>query len=96
MALHKKSKQSANGAVYESQGQARSEAERVAPGERKRSDPALKARNTRNISAFQALFDRALSQPGATCLALIGTCPRLHISRLWRSVSTFCAKHCSC
>jgi hypothetical protein len=33
--------------------------ERVAPGERKRSDPALKARNTRDISAFQALFDRA-------------------------------------
>jgi hypothetical protein len=30
------------------------EAKRVAPGERKRSDPALKARNTRDISAFQA------------------------------------------
>jgi hypothetical protein len=34
-ALPKKSKQSAKGAKYESQGQARSEAERVAPGERK-------------------------------------------------------------
>jgi hypothetical protein len=33
-ALPKKSKQSAKGAKYESQGQARSEAERVAPGER--------------------------------------------------------------
>jgi hypothetical protein len=54
--LHKKSKQSAKGAKYESQGQARSGAERVAPGERKRSDPALKARNTRDISAFQALL----------------------------------------
>jgi hypothetical protein len=37
-------------------GTRESEAERVAPGERKRSDPALKARNTRDISAFQALF----------------------------------------
>jgi hypothetical protein len=33
--LPKESKQSAKGAKYESQGQARSEAERVAPGERK-------------------------------------------------------------
>jgi hypothetical protein len=32
--LPKESKQSAKGAKYESQGQARSEAERVAPGER--------------------------------------------------------------
>jgi hypothetical protein len=73
--LHKKSKQSAKVAEYESQGQARSETERVAPGERKRSDPALKARNTRDISAFQTL-----------CPALA---PGFHISRLWRSVSTF-------
>jgi hypothetical protein len=62
--LPKKSKQSAKGAKYESQGQARSEAERVAPGERERSDPALKARNTRDISAFQALFDRAYRNQG--------------------------------
>jgi len=46
-ALHKKWKRSANGAEYESQGQAQSEAERVAPGKRHTlSDPALKARNT--------------------------------------------------
>jgi len=32
VALPQKSKSSANGAEYESQGQARSEAERVAPG----------------------------------------------------------------
>jgi hypothetical protein len=44
--LPKTSKQIVKGAKYESLGQARSEAERVAPGERKRSDPALKARNT--------------------------------------------------
>jgi hypothetical protein len=42
IALHKKSKQSAKGAKYKSRGQARSEAERVAPGERRRSDAALK------------------------------------------------------
>jgi hypothetical protein len=35
------------------------EAKRSAPGERKRSDPALKARNSLDISAFPALFDRA-------------------------------------
>jgi hypothetical protein len=62
VALHKKSKQSAKGAKYESQGQARSEAERVAPGKRKRSDPALIARNTRDISAFQvALPEKCLT-----------------------------------
>jgi len=40
-ALSQKSERSANGAEYESQGQARSEAERVAPGNRqlKRSSP---------------------------------------------------------
>jgi hypothetical protein len=75
-----KGEQSAKGAKYESQGQAQSEAERVAPGESKRSDPALKARNTHDISAFQALFDRAISQPGATCLAFLGTCPWLSCS----------------
>jgi hypothetical protein len=79
-ALHRKSKQSAKGAKYESQGQARSEAERVAAGETKRSDPALKARNTSDISAFEALFDCAYRKPGATCLALLGTCPRLSYS----------------
>jgi hypothetical protein len=54
-------------------GQARSEAERVAPGERKRSDPALKAR----YFGLSGLICSCLSQPGATCLALPGTCPRL-------------------
>jgi hypothetical protein len=62
--LQKKSKQSAKGAKYESQGHARREGERVAPGKRKRSDPALKARNIRDISAFQALFDRAYRNQG--------------------------------
>jgi hypothetical protein len=88
--LHKKSKQSAKGAKYESQGQARSEAERVAPGERKRSDPALKARNTGNISAFQALFDRAYRNQGRRASLCSVLAPGFHIPRLWRSVSTFC------
>jgi hypothetical protein len=77
MALHEKSKQSAKGAKYESQGQARSEAERVEPGERKRSDPALKARNTGDISAFQALFGRAYRNQGRRASLLLGTCPWL-------------------
>jgi hypothetical protein len=45
MALHKKWKRSAKGAEYESQGQARSEAARVAPGQKNNLVPALKARN---------------------------------------------------
>ena len=53
-ALPQKSERSANGAEYESQGQARSEAERVAPGNRQSNVPALKGRNFLRISAFQA------------------------------------------
>jgi hypothetical protein len=78
--LHKKSKQSAKGAEYESQGQARSEAERVAPGERKRSDPALKAHNTRDISAFQALLDRAYRNQGRCASLCSALAPRLSYS----------------
>jgi hypothetical protein len=89
VALHKKSKQSAKGAKYESQGQARSEAERVAPGERKRSDPALKARNTRDISAFQALFGRAYRNQGRRASLCSVLAPGFHIPHLGRSVSTF-------
>jgi hypothetical protein len=91
-ALHKKSRQSANGAKYESLGKARSDGERVAPGERKRFDPALKARNTRDISAFQALFDRAYRNQGRRASLCPALAPGFHIPRLWRSVSTFCAK----
>jgi hypothetical protein len=87
--LHKKSKQSAKVAEYESQGQARSEAERGAPGERKRSDPALKARNTRDISAFQALFDCAERNQRRRASLGPALAPGFHIPRLWRSVSTF-------
>ena len=46
---------SAEGAGYKSQGQVRSEAEHVAPGnETKNGVPALKGRNMVRISAFQA------------------------------------------
>jgi hypothetical protein len=62
------------------------------PGERKRSDPALKARNTRDISAFQVLFDRAYRNQGRRTSLCSALAPGFHISRLWRSVSTFCAK----
>jgi hypothetical protein len=83
------SRQSAKGAKYESQGQARSEVERVAPGERKQSDPALKARNTRDISAFQALFDRAYRNQGRRASLCSALAPGFLFPRLWRSVSTF-------
>ena len=43
---------------------------------------ALKGRNARDISAFQALIGSWCSQPGAPRFALA---PGFHISRLWRS-----------
>jgi len=47
----------ANGARYDSQGQARSEAERVAPGSNQQKVPALKGRNSPWVmSALQALI----------------------------------------
>ena len=63
-ALPQKSERSANGAEYESQGQARSEAERVAPGNRQSNVPALKGRNSLRISAFQASISGARGKPG--------------------------------
>ena len=59
MALHKRSTQSAEGARYDSHGQAQSGAERVAPGYSIKFRVALKGRNTGDISAFQALTSRA-------------------------------------
>ena len=69
-ALSQKSERSANGAEYESQGQARSEAERVAPGNRQSNVPALKGRNFLRISAFQASISGARGNPRATRFAL--------------------------
>ena len=61
--MHKKSKESAEGAQYESQGQSASEAERVAPGYIIKFRVALKGRNTGDISALGAFTSRPLSQP---------------------------------
>jgi hypothetical protein len=86
-ALPKKSKQSAKGAKYESQGQARSEAERVAPGERKRSDPALKARNTRDIfGPFRPYLIVHIATRGDVPRLAPALAPGFHIPCLWRSV----------
>jgi hypothetical protein len=57
--------------------------------------PALKARNTRDISAFQALFDRAYRNQGRRASLCSALAPGFHMPRLWRSVSTFWAKQCS-
>ena len=85
-ALPQKSERSANGAKYESQGQARSEAERVAPGNRQSNVPALKGRNSLPISAFQASIWGYVWYPRATRFALaLG----FYISRRWRSPSDF-------
>jgi hypothetical protein len=59
---------------------------------KKRSDPALKARNTRHISAFQALFDRAYRNQGRRASLCSALAP-VFIFRAFGSVSTFCAKH---
>jgi hypothetical protein len=56
------------------------------------SDPALKARNSRDISAFQALFDRAYRNQGRRASLCPALAPGFHIPRVWRSVSTFWAK----
>ena len=81
-ALSQKSERSANGAEYESQGQARSEAERVAPGNTQSNVRALKGRNPLRISALQASISGARGKPRATHFALaLG----FYRSRRWRS-----------
>jgi hypothetical protein len=55
---------------------------------KKRSDPALKARNTRHISAFQALFDRAYRNQGRRASLCSALAP-VFIFRAFGSVSTF-------
>src|SRR5215212_919083 len=86
-----KVEESANGARYKSQGKARSEAERVAPGkytnERFRPERPKYALYYA-LSGLDLNFD---SLPGATRFALA---PGFHISRRWRCVATFGAKQC--
>gem|GEM_PF-1159804 len=53
---------------------------------------ALKGRNTRDISAFQALYPRAYCNQGRRAPLRFALAPGFHIPRLWRSVSTFEAK----
>src|SRR5215216_6942896 len=89
MSFASKVEESANGARYKSQGQARSEAERVAPGkytnERFRPERPKYARYYA-LSGLDLNFD---SLPGATRFALA---PGFYISRPWRCVATFGAK----
>src|SRR6185369_7114293 len=71
-------KASAEGAQYESQGQARSEAERVAPGYIIKTLLALKGRNTCDYyGPFRPYIFFAPLLPGATCSASLHTCPWL-------------------
>ena len=90
---------SANGAIYKSQGQARSESEACRPWIAKLKGPvALKGRNSRDISALQASSVGAYCNQGRRAsrlpLAIIfrafsATLPWRLYPRLWRSVSTF-------
>jgi hypothetical protein len=74
---------SAEGAQYESQGQARSEASASPMGScPKNNGQGLKGRNKcRRISPFQGWLPNLIVLPGATRFALA---PGYHIARLWR------------
>ena len=76
-ALHKKSKASAEGAQYESQGQARAKRSASSLGYIIKFRVALKGRNTGDISAIQAFTSRALSQPRGDALRFARACPWL-------------------
>jgi len=71
---------SAKGAQYESQGQARSEAERVAPG-------ALKVREISSsiIPLFQSFTATCAVNQGRRASRCSALAPGFHIPRLWRS-----------
>ena len=58
-------------------GQARAKRSAVAPGYSIKFRVALKGRNTGDISAFQALTSRALSQPRGDALRFARACPWL-------------------
>jgi len=81
-------KRSAKGAEYESQGQARSEAERVAPGYRNRLKRALKVRNSIAylFRSFRASGSFTFYQ-GRRAPLRFALAPGFHIPRRWRSVS---------
>src|ERR1051325_7604321 len=64
-------------------GQARSEAERVAPGKNNQKIRALKGRNCLGISAPQALYRVLLVTRGDE----LRFAPRFHIPRRWRSLN---------
>ena len=79
---------SAKGAKYESQGQALSNARRVAPGSQSQNNvEALKERNSyRRYFALSVLFSIDIDDPGAARLALLSACP-------WFSYSAPLALH---
>ena len=65
----------ANGARYDSQGQARSEAERVAPGNNNQNVPALKGRNS--LAAYFGLSGLDLACSWLTQGDALRACPGL-------------------
>src|SRR5689334_4924768 len=79
--LCRKSALSAKGAEYESQGQARSESERVAPGSKEIIEGSTESATyqCQLFRSFRALRSCALL-PGTTRLTLFGACPWLSYS----------------
>ena len=85
-AMHKKSELSAEGAEYDSQGQAPNNVRRVAPGDRKYLKRALKVRNIDvNIPLFQSSTATLLFYQGRCASRCSPLAPGCHIARLRRS-----------
>jgi len=92
--LHKKSKESAEGAQIGKPGASASEAERVAPGYIIKFRVALKGRNTGDISALH--LSRFYRNPGATRFASLALALAFTLRAFGALSFDFCAKLSSC
>jgi hypothetical protein len=90
--LHKKSKQSARGAKYESRGQVPGKARHIASGCDMHHQIRPERPKYHGYYALSALDQIVFSHQGRRAPLRFGLAPGFHISRLWHSVSTFCAK----
>jgi hypothetical protein len=87
--MPQKSKQSAKGAEYESQGQVPSKARHVAPGCDMHDQMRPERPKYYGYYALSALDQIVFSYQGRRAPLRFALAPGFHISRLWRSVSTF-------
>jgi hypothetical protein len=85
-------KQSAKGAEYESRGQVPGKARHVAAGCDVHNQIRLERPKYHGYYALSALDQIVFSHQGRRAPLRFALAPGFHISRLWRSISTFCAK----